>query len=76
MKKVILMAAVCFAVASCGKDRTCTCTNTSSYNGISATTTSTRTLVDVSKGQAKANCISTAATYTDGSSYSSDCKLN
>ena len=59
MKKVTLFAVVAMAVlslASCKKDRTCTCTITSSLGGGSSTTTSVMTKVSKKTGQA--NCVS------------------
>lgn len=68
MKKVLLLTTLAgLSMASCKKDKVCTC---SSHNGTSSTT-----LVNVTKAQAKANCIST--THTDnGVTYSTNCSLN
>ena len=68
MKKILLLTAFAgLSVVSCKKDKVCTCT---SHNG-----TSTTTLVNVTKTQAKANCISTS--YTDnGVTHSTSCSLN
>jgi len=75
MKKIMMIAVVAALTSvSCAKDRTCTCTDSSSAGG--AATTSTRTLVGTSKGQAKANCVSTKWTNAVGVTYTSDCKLN
>lgn len=75
MKKIMMIAVVIGLTSlSCAKDRTCTCTNTDSAGGPSTTTTTT--LVGTSKGQAKANCVSTKWTGTTGTVYTSDCKLN
>lgn len=75
MKKIMMIAVViALTSVSCAKDRTCTCTDTSSAGGPS--TTSTTTLVGTSKGQAKANCVSTKWTNTTGVTYTSDCKLS
>lgn len=74
MKKVIMIAAVAaLSVVSCSKDRTCTCTQTNSANGNS--TTNTITLVNNTKGQAKANCITTKQTDTNGIVYTNTCEL-
>lgn len=74
MKKVIMIAAVAALTAvSCAKDRTCTCTQTNSAN--STSTTNTVTLVNNTKGQAKANCITTKQTATNGTVYTNTCEL-
>jgi hypothetical protein len=72
MKKTALfvtaLAAATMALSSCAKDRTCTCTDSDGD-------TWKETLVGVTKGQAKANCISTS--YTDnGDTYTINCKLD
>ncbi|MBC7383048.1 MAG: hypothetical protein H7296_08650 [Bacteroidia bacterium] len=68
MKKILLLTAFAgLTMASCKKDRVCTCSDS---NG-----TSTTTLVHVSKAQAKANCISTSQTE-NGVTYSNMCSLN
>jgi hypothetical protein len=71
MKKLLLISAIAaFATTSCSKDRTCTCTD--SGGGTNVTT-----LVGVSNGQAKANCVSKK--YTDPTTGETDtetCKLN
>lgn len=55
MKKILLIAAVAgLAMASCKKDRTCTCTYTSTpSSGASTTWTEEVTVKKVTKGQAK-----------------------
>jgi hypothetical protein len=82
MKKIIVLSAVIAAtIMSCAKDNTCTCTVTStpSGGGTATSSTTTYTLVETTKGQAKANCLSGTQTLTYGA-YSStsthDCKLN
>ena len=70
----MIAAVAALTTVSCAKDRTCTCTDSNSAGG--TPTTSTRTLVGTSKGQAKANCVSTKWTNTGGITYTSDCKLN
>ncbi|MES2566859.1 MAG: hypothetical protein V4565_08330 [Bacteroidota bacterium] len=68
MKTVFLFTALAgLSMASCKKDKVCTC---SDANG-----TSTTTLVNVTKAQAKANCISTSQT-NNGVTYTSSCSLN
>jgi hypothetical protein len=58
MKKTIVLGAlVVLAMASCKKDRTCTCTSNGDTNKI--------TYTKVTKAQAKANC--TSYTYQVGS---------
>lgn len=78
MKKVLLIAAVAgLAMVSCKKDYVCECTNTSTFPG-SVSSTSKYTMVGVSKGAAKANCIkSTSETTIAGTTYTDtdDCKL-
>jgi hypothetical protein len=65
MKKVIFIAIVAVAsLASCKKDRTCTCT--SSYGGSSVVT-----YTKAKKGDARAACLSTTST-----GYSTTCTLN
>ncbi len=72
MKKLVLFGAV-LAMASCSKDRTCTCTYTNSAN--SNSTTQTFTLVESTKGQAKANCLTTKQTDTNGTTWTTTCEL-
>jgi hypothetical protein len=75
MKKVIMIAAVVALTAvSCAKDRTCTCTHSNSAN--SATSTTTVIQVESTKGQAKANCLSTKETDKNGVTWTSSCKLS
>jgi hypothetical protein len=74
-KRTILVAAavVAMTLASCKKDYTCKCTETNSKN--SDSDEYTFTIKDVSKGQAKANCVSTTST-DNNVTYTSDCKLS
>jgi len=79
MKKVLLFVAVvaAFSFASCKKDRTCTCTDTSTMPG---STPSTRvvTYTDAKKGDARAACLSGSRTYDFGGTsyvYTSTCEL-
>lgn len=59
MKKGLLFVAVIAAsLASCKKDRTCTCTTTA--NGTQVGTPSVTTYTKVSKGAARANCLSSS----------------
>ena len=77
MKKLILITAVTL-MASCAKDRTCTCTTTSSVPG-STPQTQTWTFVETTPGQAKVNCANKATTVTSGTNsvtYTDDCKLS
>jgi hypothetical protein len=68
MKKVIFIAVVAVAsLASCKKDRTCTCT---SAGGGSSVTTYTK----AKKGDARAACMSTTSTY-GSTSYTTTCTL-
>lgn len=72
MKKGLLFVAVIAAsLASCKKDRTCTCTTTA--NGTAGTPNVT-TYEKSSKGAARANCLS--STWTEnGVSYVETCDL-
>ncbi|MGE0567378.1 MAG: hypothetical protein AB7O73_05470 [Bacteroidia bacterium] len=76
MKKLTFILALSMIIGtSCSKDRTCTCTNSNSLT--TTTSTKTTTLVESTKGQAKANCVSTE--YTDATTnitYKTECKLN
>lgn len=66
MKKVLFIAIVAVAsLASCKKDRTCTCTTTTS----GGTVTDVTVYHDVKKGDARQLCIGsqTTTTYTGGS---------
>jgi hypothetical protein len=76
MRKISIIVALALLIGtSCSKDRTCTCTDSNSLTSI--TTTNSITLVESTKGQAKANCVSTE--YTDATTnitYKSECKLN
>jgi hypothetical protein len=72
MKKILIPAVVvAFAMASCAKDRTCTCTTTAP----GYTDTEKVTIVESTKGQAKANCVSTSQTES-GVTVTRDCKLD
>ncbi len=77
MKKVIFIAVLAVAsLASCKKDRTCTCTDTSTQPGYVSTTNVT-TYTEAKKADARAACssysmIPTGSTYT----YTTTCKLN
>lgn len=71
MKKMLFIAAVAvFCTTSCAKDRTCTCTSDAPNSK-----TYTTTLVGVSKGQAKANCV-TKKYDNNGTTSTTTCKLN
>ncbi len=76
MKKIILVVAIAgLAMASCKKDRICSCTTTSSFTvGGSYTSTNDVTYNKVTKGTAKSACISRKASDSN-SSYSSVCAL-
>jgi hypothetical protein len=66
MKKVLFIAVVAVAsLASCKKDRVCTCTSTSSLGGTA--TTNTVTYTEAKKGDARANCLSKTEAETFGS---------
>ena len=66
MKKVLFIAVVAVAsLASCKKDRTCTCTTT--VNGASAGTATVVVYNDAKKGQAQAACLNKTTTSTVGS---------
>jgi hypothetical protein len=75
MKKLLFFVSVAsITLISCAKDRSCTCTDSAT----NSTTTNTykRTIVESTKGQAKANCVSTSVTYTNNVTYTTDCKLD
>lgn len=75
MKKVLSLAVIALALASCKKDYTCTCTNTSTGSSIS--TTNTYIIKGVSKGVAKAACVSTDDKDASGNvESSSTCDLS
>ncbi|MDF2436862.1 MAG: hypothetical protein K0Q95_1238 [Bacteroidota bacterium] len=69
MKKVIFIAIVAVAsLASCKKDRVCTCT--------SGGTAYTKTFTKAKKADARAACLSTtSASTTGGTSYVTTCEL-
>jgi len=74
MKKLYLPALLAVALmSSCGKDRTCTCTFSDSTS--SETETYTTKYVEVSKSQAKAQCVSTTEVI-GGVTYKEECKLD
>ncbi len=60
MKKVILFVAVvsAFSFASCKKDRVCTCTVTSTYGGMTSTSTDITTYTQSKKSAAMSHCLS------------------
>lgn len=70
MKNLSLFSICAIAVISivaCKKDRVCECTT--------GGTTDKTTLVDVTKRQAKANCVSTTVDNGNGTSTKTECKL-
>lgn len=72
MKKGLLFVAVIAAsLASCKKDRVCTCTTT--YNGTAGTPDVT-TYEKSTKGAARANCLSSTST-NNGDTYVTTCDL-
>lgn len=82
MKKIFfVLSVVAISFTACKKDRTCTCTITSnapSTPGYSSTTTTETTMTKVSKGSAKAGCVSKEVTpQGSGTNYTTtyDCKL-
>lgn len=79
MKKVVLFVAVvsAFSFASCKKDRTCTCVNTSTIPG-SSSSTDIKTYTDAKKGDARAACSSYSTTSDFGGTsyvFTSTCEL-
>lgn len=71
MKKVIFIAIVAMAsLASCKKDRTCTCTTAGS------TTASVVTYTKAKKGDARSQCLSYIQTYNGGAASVVTCTLN
>lgn len=79
MKKVLFIAAVAVAsLASCKKDRTCSCTTTSNAPG-STSSTSKVTYTKARKGDARAACLSSKQDFTIGNNTytaTTDCSLN
>lgn len=84
-KTTIAIITLCvISFASCKKDRTCECTDTSTSSSSSTTSSTTRTVTykKIKKRDAKDACLSYNQdnTYASGSSsssnnYKSDCKL-
>ncbi len=76
MKKVIFIGLVAVAsLASCKKERDCTCTSSSTQPGYVGTT-STTTYKDAKKGDARAACMSVTYNPTGSSySYTQTCEL-
>lgn len=74
MKKITILsvAVLGLTLASCKKDYKCTCTTTS---GSFTSDPDVTTFVGVSKGTAKANCVSYTETYTGGTS-TTNCTLS
>ena len=75
MKKLIfpIAAIALLSFASCKKDHTCTCTETSTAQG-STPETYTYTINDAKKGDARVNCLSTSR-VSNGVTYTSTCEL-
>lgn len=73
MKKITLLAllALGLSIASCSKDRTCTCTETYTAvttggldpGTITGSQVTTTTLKDVNGKSARSNCLNTSVTY-------------
>jgi hypothetical protein len=73
MKKILLIAAVAaLGAVSCQKDRTCSCTTSSSLGGQS--TSQDIVYKNATKSQAKAGCVSTKETDPN-ETITTDCKL-
>ncbi len=68
MKKLIFPIAVITSLsfASCKKDRTCTCVDTSTEPGTTSST-SVKTYTKAKKGDARAAC--TSVSYVDSNNY-------
>lgn len=75
MKKVLLFGAVvaAFTFASCSKDRTCTCTTTSTVPGSTAVT-DIFTFTKAKKADARYFCMSETST-TGGYTVTKTCEL-
>jgi hypothetical protein len=67
MKVIPIIASCLMLLASCKKDRTCTCTEPGDVD--------TYTIVESRKAQAKANCMTTRQTI-NGVDYVRECKLD
>lgn len=75
MKKALFIATIgAISLASCKKDRTCTCTSSSTVPG-SVTSTQVYTITEAKKSDAKKICITSTST-SGGYTYTDDCKLN
>jgi len=74
MKKISILsvAVLAMAFASCKKDYKCSCVTTPN----SSSTPQVTTFVGVSKGTAKANCVSSTWTSTGGTAYTETCTLS
>lgn len=78
MKKITIAIACIsmLSIASCAKERSCTCTNVGNSGNATVTTVK---FTKISKGAAKDACSNNSRSYTSGSyssSSKSDCKLN
>jgi hypothetical protein len=73
MKKILFIASVVvFSLASCKKDHTCTCTSTiGGVTGTPVVTTYTKT----TKGEARANCLSSTQTSSTNVLTTTTCSL-
>jgi hypothetical protein len=71
MKKVLLVAAVAFAFASCKKDYTCECTTTTAGISVTASTT----VKDTKKKATDACEKGTTSSSVAGISSSTTCKI-
>ncbi len=78
MKKLLLLAPVALlALASCKKDYSCNCTDTTSYDGITEIDVYTYSIEGASKDQAVAACNEATITYSEaGYSQKQECKLS
>lgn len=75
MKKTILAVSAVLIMTACAKDHKCTCTSSNTSPG-NVPVTKEITIVEVTKGQAKSQCVTTAWTSTTGVTYNNDCKLD
>ena len=79
MKKLLFLSTIAVLALStaCKKDRVCECTSSSTVPG-SQSSTSSYTILDAKKKDAKVNCLSVSQTYTvAGTAYTdkSECTL-
>jgi len=76
MKKLafVLLAFGAISVSSCKKSYTCTCTTSTTFGGVTTTSSSVKIIPDATQAQAATICIA-GESYAQGNSQITKCSL-